>query len=123
MFIRLLQLDDLMISYTNTCPETGLFVRLCAFTEVFAVAIEMPWTDGKPYIAGPRREPRRALDGNDNLDGAVSKSRISSPGDRPSIVSFKSAISNCTPVCRWRTKGESAMMQLQWNIAPNRRRF
>ena len=34
-----------------------------AFAEVFAVAIEMPWKDGKPYIAGPRREPRRALDG------------------------------------------------------------
>jgi len=28
MFMRLLQLDDLMTSYTNTCPETGLFVRL-----------------------------------------------------------------------------------------------
>ena len=34
-----------------------------AFTEVFAIAIEMPWTDGKPYITGPRREPRRSLDG------------------------------------------------------------
>jgi len=28
MFMRLLQLDDLMTSYTNTWPETGLFVRL-----------------------------------------------------------------------------------------------
>jgi hypothetical protein len=60
MFMRLLQLDDLMTSYTNTWPETG---PIRAFTEVFAAAIEMPWTDGKPYIAGPRREPRRALDG------------------------------------------------------------
>jgi hypothetical protein len=34
-----------------------------AFAEVFAVAIEMPWTDGKSFIAGPRREPRRSLDG------------------------------------------------------------
>jgi hypothetical protein len=60
MFMRLLQLDDLMTSYTNACPRSW---PIRAFTEVFAVAIEVPWTDGKPYIAGPRREPRRALDG------------------------------------------------------------
>jgi hypothetical protein len=45
MFMRLLQLNDLMTSYTNTWPENW---PIRAFTEVFAAAIETPSTDGKP---------------------------------------------------------------------------
>ncbi len=51
--------DD--IGYTRSLVPRNWPIR--AFTEVFAVAIEMPWTDGKPYIAGPRPGTAcRALD-------------------------------------------------------------
>jgi len=77
MFMRLLQLDDLMTSYTNTCPEAGLFVRLPRSSRL---RLRCRGRTASPYIAGPRREPPRALDGMATTRGLGQTSLKWGPG-------------------------------------------
>ena len=76
--MRLLQLDDLMTSYTNARPK---LVSSCV-TEVFAVAIEMPRADNAPLgecaagllvidISGAARQASSGLGQPDDQQGGL----------------------------------------------------